>query len=85
MTAKSVKVEKIVLLFSKSELGKLYDFFTDDEISVLEDGSLKVIFHYDSAKNILPFLLMFGRHIKILSPLWLKNEYQNEIKFICEC
>lgn len=84
LTAKSVKIEKIVLLFSKSELGKLYDFFTEDEISVLEDGSLKVAFNYDSAKNILPFLLMFGRHVKILSPLWLKNEYQNEIKFIYE-
>ncbi|NOU86453.1 WYL domain-containing protein [Paenibacillus sp. LMG 31460] len=84
LTAKSVKIEKIILLFSKSELGKLYDFFTDDEISVLEDGSLKVAFHYDTTKNILPFLLMFGRHVKILSPIWLENEYRNEIKFIYE-
>ncbi|NOU73461.1 WYL domain-containing protein [Paenibacillus sp. LMG 31458] len=84
LTAKSVKIEKIILLFSKSELGKLYDFFTDDEISVLEDGSLKVDFNYDTTKNILPFLLMFGRHVKILSPIWLENEYRNEIKFIYE-
>ncbi|MCR8634576.1 helix-turn-helix transcriptional regulator [Paenibacillus radicis (ex Xue et al. 2023)] len=84
LTPKSVKVEEIILLFSKSELGKLYDFFTEDEISILEDGSIKVAFHYDSAKNVLPFLLMFGRHVKILSPLWLKHEYRNEIKFIYE-
>lgn len=82
LTNKPVKVEKIILLFSKSELGKLYDFFIEDEISVLEDGFLKVTFNYDSAKNLLPFLLMFGRNVKIVSPLWLKNEYMNEIKYI---
>ncbi|WP_312876220.1 WYL domain-containing protein [Paenibacillus alginolyticus] len=53
-------------------------------MSVLEDGSLEVSFNYESTKNILPFLLMFGRHVKILSPQWLKNEYRNEIKFIYE-
>lgn len=84
LTPKSIQVEEIILLFSKSELGKLYDFFTEDELSILEDGSIRVAFHYDSAKNILPFLLMFGRHVKILSPLWLKHEYRNEIKFIYE-
>ncbi|MEO4053111.1 YafY family protein [Solibacillus sp. CAU 1738] len=81
---KTEKVEEIVLLFSKSELGKLYDFFTDDEISLQEDGHLKVTFDYDTNKNLLPFLLMFGRHVKIESPLWLKNQYVNEIKFIYE-
>ncbi|HDR5353051.1 TPA: YafY family transcriptional regulator [Bacillus thuringiensis] len=82
LTNKVLKLEKIVLLFSKNQLGKLYDFFTEDEIKVLEDGNLKVTFHYDINKNLLPFLLMFGRHVKILSPLWLKNEYRNEIEFI---
>ncbi|WIY63694.1 YafY family protein [Bacillus arachidis] len=82
VTNKAAKVERIVLLFSKSELGKLYDFFTDDEIEFLEDGELKVTFQYDSNKNILPFLLMFGRHVKILEPLWLKNKYRGEIEYI---
>lgn len=81
-TNKTAKMAEITLLFSKSELGKLYDFFTEDEITVLEDGNLKVVFHYNISKNLLPFLLMFGRHVKILSPLWLKNEYKKEIKFI---
>ncbi|WP_459503303.1 helix-turn-helix transcriptional regulator [Bacillus sp. C1] len=76
------KLVQIILLFSKSELGKLYDFFTDEEIEVLEDGNLKVTFDYDSNKNILPFLLMFGRHVKIVEPLWLKNKYRDEIEFI---
>ncbi|MFK9092762.1 helix-turn-helix transcriptional regulator [Bacillus salipaludis] len=82
VTNKAAKLETIILLFSKSELGKLYDFFTEDEITVLEDGSLKVTFNYDINKNLLPFLLMFGRHVKVLAPLWLKNEYRNEIEFI---
>ncbi|OCT16929.1 DNA-binding protein [Paenibacillus pectinilyticus] len=84
LTPKSVNVEEIILLFSKSELGKLYDFFTEDELSILEDGSIQVIFLYDSAKNILPFVLMFGRYVKIVSPLWLKQAYRNEIAFIYE-
>ncbi|MBC6971375.1 YafY family transcriptional regulator [Bacillus sp. Xin] len=82
VTNKIAKIERIILLFSKSELGKLYDFFTDDEIEVLEDGELKVTFPYDSNKNILPFLLMFGRHVKIIEPLWLKNKYRDEIEYI---
>ncbi|YAR62891.1 helix-turn-helix transcriptional regulator [Bacillus cytotoxicus] len=32
------KLEQIMLLFSKSTLGKLYDFFTDEEIEILEEG-----------------------------------------------
>ncbi|MBK3494204.1 YafY family transcriptional regulator [Viridibacillus sp. YIM B01967] len=79
---REMKMEKITLMFSKSELGKLYDFFTEDEISILEDGHIEVAFNYDVNKNILPFILMFGRHVKILSPQWLKDEYMNEIKFI---
>lgn len=84
LTNKTAKLEKITLLFSKSELGKLYDFFTEEELSVLEDGRVKVTFTYDTNKNLLPFLLMFGRHVKILSPQWLNHEYMDEIKFIYE-
>ena len=81
-TNTSATLEKITLLFSKSELGKLYDFFTEKEISILEDGRVKVTFTYDTNKNLLPFLLMFGRHVQILSPQRLINDYKNEIKFI---
>ncbi|MFJ7738079.1 helix-turn-helix transcriptional regulator [Lysinibacillus sp. NPDC097287] len=83
-TSMTAKMETITLLFSKSELGKLYDFFTEDEILVFEDGRVNVTFTYDTNKNLLPFLLMFGRHVKILSPQWLKNKYMDEIKFIYE-
>lgn len=82
LTNKSAKMEKIILLFSQSELGKLYDFFTEDEIKVLENESLQVTFHYDINKNLLPFILMFGRHVKVISPIWLKNQYMNEIEYI---
>lgn len=82
--SKTTKLESITLLFSKSELGKLYDFFTENEIEVLTDGRLKVTFTYDTNKNLLPFILMFGRHVNILSPHWLKNKYMEEIKYIYE-
>lgn len=76
------RMEQIILQFAKSELGKLYDFFTDDEISILEDGRIDVAFHYEVNKNILPFILMFGSRVKILSPQWLKDEYMKEIQII---
>lgn len=83
-TTESIKMEEIRLSFSKSELGKLYDFFTEDEIMILEDGQVNVTFTYDINKNMLPFLLMFGRHVKVLAPQWLKEDYMSEIKFIYE-
>ncbi|MEK4426407.1 helix-turn-helix transcriptional regulator [Solibacillus sp. FSL K6-1523] len=83
-STKSVKMEEIRLSFSKSELGKLYDFFMEDEITLLENGQVNVTFTYDTNKNMLPFLLMFGRHVKVLAPEWLKNNYMSEIKFIFE-
>ncbi|KMT48999.1 DNA-binding protein [Bacillus cytotoxicus] len=76
------KLEQIMLLFSKSTLGKLYDFFTDEEIEILEEGDVQVTFQYDINKNILPFLLMFGRNVKIVEPLWLKKKYREEIEYI---
>ncbi|WP_242144211.1 MULTISPECIES: YafY family protein [unclassified Bacillus cereus group] len=76
------KLEQIILVFSKSTLGKLYDFFTDEEIEVLEDGDVQVTFQYDINKNILPFLFMFGRNVKIVEPLWLKKKYREEIEYI---
>ncbi|MEG0259419.1 MAG: YafY family protein [Lysinibacillus sp.] len=81
-TNKFAKMEEIILSFAKSELGKLYDFFTEDELLILEDGRVNVTFTYDTNKNLLPFLLMFGRHVKIVSPQWLQDEYMNEIKFM---
>lgn len=81
-TTKSVKMEEIRLSFSKSELGKLYDFFTEDEIVILENGQVNVTFTYDTNKNMLPFLLMFGRHVKILAPQWLIQDYMSEINLI---
>ncbi|WP_052712225.1 helix-turn-helix transcriptional regulator [Domibacillus indicus] len=74
--------EEIALVFSKSELGKLYDFFTDDEIKVLEDERVKVVFQHRRDSNLLPFLLMFGRHVSILYPAWLEKKYKEEIGFI---
>lgn len=83
-TTKSSKMEEIQLSFARSELGKLYDFFTEGELTISENGRILVTFLHDSNKNILPFLFMFGRHVKILAPQWLKDEYMREIKFIYE-
>lgn len=69
----------IELQFEKNQLGKLYDYFLEKEMSLC-DTCINVRFKYDSRKNILPFLLMFGSNVKVIAPIALKNSYQDEVK-----
>ncbi|YAR62892.1 hypothetical protein ACUIAK_05075 [Bacillus cytotoxicus] len=52
------------------------------KLKYLKRGDVQVTFQYDINKNILPFLLMFGRNVKIVEPLWLKKKYREEIEYI---
>lgn len=73
--------EMVSLVFEKNQLGKLYDFFIDEEIEILED-SINVTFTYDRNKNIIPFLLMFGCSVDVMEPVSLKKQYYNELNKI---
>lgn len=74
--------EMVSLVFEKNQLGKLYDFFIDEEIEILED-SINVTFTYDRNKNLVPFLLMFGCSVDVMEPVSLKKQYYNELNKIC--
>lgn len=73
--------ELVELIFQRNQLGKLYDFFLEEEIEIHED-SIKVTFNYDSNRNLLPFLLMFSSSVEVIKPLKLKNEYYFELNKI---
>ena len=81
-TDSSVEVEQqqIKLRFAASELGKLHDFFTEDEWHVAADGSIDVTFSVAVSKDLVPFLLMFGSRVTILSPANLQQAYQKELQ-----
>ena len=73
--------EPIELTFHRNQLGKLYDFFLEEEIEILNDH-IKVTFKYDINRNLMPFLLMFGSTVDVIKPQTLKQEYYNELNKI---
>jgi predicted DNA-binding transcriptional regulator YafY len=75
--------ELVELIFQRNQLGKLYDFFLEEEIEICEEN-IKVTFNYDSNRNLLPFLLMFSSSVEVIKPLKLKNEYYFELNKICK-
>ncbi|MGM0218782.1 helix-turn-helix transcriptional regulator [Enterococcus sp. AZ126] len=70
--------EKIHLRFKKEELGKLYDYYTEDEIQVKETY-VDVIIYAKQQRMILPFLLMFGSGVNVIEPKTLKELHKQEI------
>lgn len=72
---------QVVLVFPSNQLGKLYDFFLEVEIEILPNF-IKVTFQFDSNKNLLPFLLMFGNSVDVLKPDTIKKEYYYELNKI---
>jgi len=73
--------EQAELTFHRNQLGKLYDFFLEEEIEI-RSNYIKVTFKYDSNRNLIPFLLMFGSTVDVIKPQTLKQEYYNELNKI---
>ncbi|MDF2065624.1 YafY family protein [Bacillus sp. Cr_A10] len=73
--------EEVELIFSKNQLGKLYDFFLEDEIKV-NHNDITVTFTYDNNQNLLPFLLMFSSSVDVVKPEALKISYYRELNKI---
>lgn len=70
--------EQVVLTFHNNQLGKLYDFFLEEEIEI-HNNLIKVTFKYNSNRNLIPFLLMFGSTVDVIQPQTLKQQYYNEL------
>lgn len=73
--------EEVELIFSKNQLGKLYDFFLEDEIKI-NHNDITVTFTYDNNQNLLPFLLMFSSSVDVVKPEALKISYYRELNKI---
>ena len=81
------KVEKsdqvlVKLRFKRSELGKIYDYFTKDEILEINKEYIIVSFTYYFDFNIINFILSFGNKVTVLEPPSIKMEVINTIKNI---
>ena len=73
--------EQVVLTFHNNQLGKLYDFFLEEEIEI-HNNLITVTFKYNSTRNLIPFLLMFGSTIDVIKPQTLRQQYYNELNKI---
>jgi len=71
--------EKVTLHFIKESLGKLYDFFTDKEMTIKND-SIEVSFYTDQIQSLLSLLLMFGNDVQVIHPIKLKQQHLLAIK-----
>lgn len=67
------KIE-IQLSFTKRSLGKLYDFFLDEQMIITKDRVL-VTFEDSLAHNLIPFLLMFANQVEVIYPEFLKEQH----------
>lgn len=70
---------EIQLSFTKKSLGKLYDFFLDEQMTITND-KIFVTFMYSKNHNIIPFLLMFGNQVEVIYPIFVKKQHIQYIK-----
>lgn len=73
-----VNDELVQLRFRKEDLGKLYDYYTENEIEVT-DTHIDVTIYAHQQKTILPFLMMFGNGVKVIAPPELQELHKQEI------
>lgn len=69
---------EIILHFRKNTWGQLLDFYPE-EIIIEKKEYLEVRFPYGINKNLIPFLLMFGTHVKVLQPKTLRDKHIQSI------
>lgn len=74
----TVKKERITLEFTRRSLGKVYDFFVEEEIHVLPDNVLVTYSAY-SLNDVASYLLGFGSDVTILAPKELITEHRRLI------
>jgi predicted DNA-binding transcriptional regulator YafY len=77
---KTVKVDEelIHLRFKKENLGKLYDYYTENEMEVT-DAYIEVKIYLDDPPKILPFIMMFGNSVTVITPIDLQKRHKQEI------
>lgn len=76
--------EQAIFIFAGNQLGKLVDFYVEEELTELPDGRIQVTTLISPSQNYIPFLLTFGKHLQIIQPEWLREQRQVEIKAMLE-
>lgn len=75
----TIRAKWVKLEFSKTALGQIYDFYTEDEIQVLGE-TVMVTFNSQNLSNTAASLLGYGEKVTIVEPEELITEYQELVK-----
>ena len=78
-TAPPVHIE---LLFSPVVRAQVEDFFEPEQISLQDNGSLKVDADFPEEEWTYSFLLGYGEHVKVLAPACVQAVIHEKVKKI---
>ncbi|WP_369717366.1 helix-turn-helix transcriptional regulator [Leptotrichia sp. HSP-536] len=76
----SKKIVKIIVEVDKSQAYRVYDEFSEENISKAENGNFKVIMENYENEWLYGYLLSFGEHLKIIAPERIKNILSHKIE-----
>ena len=66
-----------VLLHVSAPIASHFDtvrYHTSQTVQKNPDGSMEVCFNVGGAQEMVPWLMGWGEHVKVLEPAWLRNE-----------
>ena len=76
----SKKTVKIIVEVDKSQAYRVYDEFSEKNISKTENGNFKVIMENYENEWLYGYLLSFGEYLKIIAPERIKNILSHKIE-----
>ena len=76
----SKKIVKIIVEVDKSQAYRVYDEFSEENISKAENGNFKVIMENYENEWLYGYLLSFGEYLKIIAPERIKNILSHKIE-----
>ena len=76
----SKKIVKIIVEVDKSQAYRVYDEFSEENISKAENGNFKIIMENYENEWLYGYLLSFGEYLKIIAPERIKNILSHKIE-----
>ena len=76
----SKKIIKIIVEVDKSQAYRVYDEFSEENISKAENGNFKIIMENYENEWLYGYLLSFGEYLKIIAPERIKNILSHKIE-----
>lgn len=74
------KIAKVILEVDASATYRVYDEFKESEITKLDNGNFKVEMSLPENEWLYGYILSFGHHVKVISPIYIKEIITNELQ-----